>query len=381
MIALRRTLHQHPELSGQEHQTADTICSFLHGAGLSPRRVSETGVVCDLQGQTSGPMVAIRADTDALPILENTGLPFASQKPGCMHACGHDGHSSILLGAALTLAAEPPAGPIRCIWQPAEESALGACQMIEAGVLDNVGMIFGGHIDPRYPSGHLIVTDGPVSASADHLLIDVRGCQGHGARPHETRDAIHAASQLVIALQSIVSREVDPARAAVVSVCRFHAGSRHNIIPGHAHIEGTIRADDDAVRQHIHSSIHRISDAIAAMLGVQITVEIKSGPPAIHNSSRPTELARQAARHVTRNVSVMPGKNMGAEDFSHYLRHVPGCYIRFGAAHPDKPAAPAHSSQFDFHELAMATAADWMVAVAHAASSALTQEQALSAAR
>jgi amidohydrolase len=373
MTTLRRTLHRHPELSGSEHQTAQTIAAHLEAAGLPWRPLAETGIVCDLPGRHDGPLVALRADTDALPITEETGLPFASQQPGRMHACGHDGHSSILFGAALTLAASPAPGPVRCIWQPAEESAVGAQALIDAGVLDGVDLIFGGHIDPRFPTGHLIVTDGAVSASTDQIQLTVRGQQGHGARPHETRDAIHAGAQLVVALQSIVAREVPPGEPAVVSIGQFHAGSGHNIIAGTALLEGTVRAQDPRLRAALLASIGRIAEGIAHTHRVNIDLRVVPGPPAVINLERAAALARQAAISVVgaEKVGVMPQLNMGGEDFAVYLQHIPGCYIRFGAARPGLPFEPAHSCRFDFDEAAMSAASDWMVAVACAGAQTL----------
>ena len=369
MISLRRTLHQNPELSGREHQTADTIVAHLRAVGLPAQRFAETGVVCDLPGQQPGARIALRADTDALPITERTGLPFASRHPGRMHACGHDGHSSILLGAAMQLAAAPPPAPIRCIWQPAEEAATGAQSMVNAGVLDGVDMIFGGHIDPRFPSGQLIVTDGAVNASTDHLCVTVTGQQAHGARPHESRDAVLAAAQLIVALQSIVSRELPPDEAAVVSIGRMEAGCSHNIIAGSARLEGTIRSQNPAVRAQLAASIRRIAAGIGAAHRAEIAVAISPGAPALINEPVPTRLARHAAEAVVgaAQVSVLPERNMGGEDFAVYLQHVPGCYVRFGAACPERPFAPAHSSRFDFHEAAMLPASRWMAAVARAA--------------
>lgn len=370
MTALRRALHRHPELSGKEHHTAQTIIDHLDAAGLPWYRLGETGVICDLPGRAEGPRVALRADTDALPITEQTGLSFASTRPGRMHACGHDGHTGILFGAALRLAAKPPPGPIRCIWQPAEEAAVGALRMIEAGALQGVGMIFGGHIDPRYPSGDLIVTDGAVNASADHLSITVRGQQGHGARPHETHDAIVAASQLVIALQTIVSREISPGTPAVISIGAFHAGDSHNIISGDARLDGTIRSLCPKMRQQLADAIERVAAGIALAQQVSISVSIERGSPPLLNQGAAVRLAREAAIAVAgaERVGALAELNLGGEDFSEYLQHVAGCYIRFGAARPGACFEPAHSSRFDFDEAAMANASAWMVEVARRAS-------------
>jgi len=202
LVALRRDIHRHPELSWNETRTALRICEFLEQHGIANQKdVAGTGVVANIPAATGAPIIALRADTDALPIHEETGLPFASEVDGVMHACGHDGHTSMLLGAAVLLARGPdlPA-PVRLIFQPAEELGRGAPAMIDAGVLDGVGMIFGGHLDRHYPTGTVIVTDGPVNAASDRFSIEIRGSGGHAARPHETVDAVVVGSLLVIAI-------------------------------------------------------------------------------------------------------------------------------------------------------------------------------------
>ena len=334
IVELRRDLHRYPELSHKEERTAKRLSEQLKALGIPHRTgVSGTGVVADLPGRFSGPSIALRADTDALPILEETELPFASEQAGIMHACGHDGHSSMLVGAAAMLAqGEPPPLPVRFIWQPAEEVGEGAQEMIRDGVLENVGMIFGGHLDRHYPAGTLIVTDGPVNASTDTFHIRIRGQQGHGARPHEACDAIVVASLMITALQTIVSREVDPAHPSVISVGSFHAGSAPNVIAGSAELQGTIRAQDKSVRTHLQSSISRMAQAIGQLHDAQVSVEFKFGTPSVVNTPEMAEVARAAAFQVVgpERVVALHTANMGGEDFSYYLDQVPGCYIRFG---------------------------------------------------
>lgn len=236
LVAIRRDIHQHPELSWQETRTAAKVCQALEELGLPYRsHVGETGVIAEIAGQQEGPYIALRADMDALPILEETGLPFSSQVEGVMHACAHDGHTAMLLGAAMLLTREePPLLPVRLIFQPAEEKVLGAKRLIDEGVLENVAMIFGGHIDRHYPCGTLIVTEGAVNASSDGFSMEISGQGGHAARPHEAVDAVVVGSLLVIALQTIVSREINPAHPSVVSIGRFDAGTAGNVIAGHA---------------------------------------------------------------------------------------------------------------------------------------------------
>jgi len=212
MVALRRDLHRHPELGWEEHRTTDRLIGALDDLGLPCQRPLETGLVADIDGSPDVPVVAIRADIDALPIQEETGLPYASDVPGVMHACGHDAHAAMLVGAAeiLLSRSEPLPAPVRLIFQPAEELGSGARSMIEAGVLRGVGAIFGGHVDRHYPTGTVVAVNGTVNASTDGFRVSIRGQQGHAARPHETVDAVVVGSLIVMAVQTVVSREIDP---------------------------------------------------------------------------------------------------------------------------------------------------------------------------
>jgi len=367
IVALRRDLHQHPELSHEEQRTMERVADELRALGLEPvTGVAGTGVVAEVEGRAAGVKVALRADTDALPVHEETGLPFASQHDGVMHACGHDGHTSMLVGAAALLVADPPPHPVRLIFQPAEEKGAGAKAMIAEGVLDGVGMIFGGHVDRHYPPGTLVVTDGPVNASTDTFRITIQGQQGHGARPHEAIDAVVVGSLLVTSLQTIVSREIDPARPSVVSVGRFDAGSAANVIAGHAVLEGTIRAQHHDTRAHLMRSIERIANAIGDLHGARVEAEMFVGTPPLLNLPEATGIARRAAVELVgdAHVGVLHTANMGGEDFAYFLEHVPGCYIRYGAQVPGRESYPAHSSRFDIHEDALPLGAAWLDRVA-----------------
>ncbi len=371
MVAVRRDLHQHPELSWQEERTAQKICETLDELGISYRRnLAKTGIVADIGAQPGLKCVALRADMDALPILEETGLPFRSQTDGVMHACGHDGHTSMLLGAAALLAGDNSlAAPVRLIFQPAEETGRGAQAMIAAGALDGAAMIFGGHVDRHFPLGTIMVTQGAVNASSDKFKITVAGRGGHAARPHETIDAIVVGSLLVMSIQTIVSREVNPAHPSVVTVGRFDAGTAANVIAGQATLEGSIRAQDPEVRESLQKSIRRISAAIAQLHGAQIDVEILDGTPPLINPAEGTAIARTAAAEAVGEDQVVAMKtaNMGGEDFSYYLEHVGGCYVRFGTTIPGRDAFPAHSSRFDFDERALAIGARYYYEVAKTA--------------
>ena len=382
VVALRRELHRYPELSGQEARTAAVISRFLHDLGIHHRtNIAGHGVVADIPGKTGVPCVVLRADTDALPIQEETGLEFASVHKGVMHACGHDGHTTMLLGAAALLSQENdlPA-PVRLIFQPAEEKGTGAIAMIKDGALDGAGLIFGGHLDRHYRPGTIVVSEGPVNASSDNFAVEIIGQGAHGARPHESIDAVVVGSLMVMALQTIVSREVDPARPSVVSVGQFHAGTAPNVIAGQAKLEGTIRAQDTAVRQQLLSSVRRIAESIAQLHGAKIHVTMTEGTPPLVNDAVMAVLARRAAIEAVGETNVLPLKtaNMGAEDFSYYLEKIPGAYVRFGSQVPGREGYPAHSSKFDFDEEALAVGAAYYHAIAKIAGRQLRQHPASS---
>jgi hippurate hydrolase len=370
MVGVRRMLHQYPELSWQETHTAATIGDVLARLHIPYRRVGHTGVVADIPGHGDGPCVALRADMDALPIQEETGLEFASRHEGRMHACGHDGHVSMLLGAAdlLSRDADLPA-PVRLLFQPAEEVGEGARALIDAGVLDGVALIFGGHLDRHYPTGSIVVSDGAVNASTDTFAITITGQGGHAARPHEGIDAVVVGSLMVMAIQTIVSREVNPAYPSVVTVGRFEAGTTSNVIAGQARLLGTIRAQHPPVRAHLQTAVRRMAEAVGHLHGAGVHVEFSEGTPAVINSPPTAALARQAAARAVGadNVLEMKTANMGGEDFAYYLEKVPGCYVRFGARLAGREGFPAHSSKFDFDEKALSAGAAYFHAVARVA--------------
>ncbi|MBX3349841.1 MAG: amidohydrolase [Nitrospira sp.] len=377
LVALRRELHRYPELSRQESRTAAVISRFLHDLGIRHRtNIAGHGVVADIPGDSGVPCVVLRADMDALPIQEETGLEFASVHGGVMHACGHDGHTTMLLGAAALLSQENdlPA-PVRLIFQPAEEQGTGAIAMIKEGVLAGAGLIFGGHLDRHYRPGTIVVSEGPVNASSDNFAIEIIGQGAHGARPHESIDAVVVGSLMIMALQTIVSREVDPARPSVVSVGQFHAGTAPNVIAGQAKLEGTVRAQDPAVRRQLLNSVRRIAESIAQLHGAKIHVTVTEGTPPLVNDAVMAVLARSAAIETVGETNVLPLKtaNMGAEDFSYYLEKIPGAYVRFGSQVPGREGYPAHSSKFDFDEDALAVGAAYYRTLARIAGRQLRQ--------
>lgn len=375
MVRLRRDLHRHPELSWQERRTANRVCEFLDELGIPYRRdVAGTGIIAEVAGETDGPFIALRADMDALPIVEETDLPFSSQTQGVMHACGHDGHTSMLLGAAELLSVGSPlSAPVRLIFQPAEETGEGAKAMIAAGALEHVAMIFGGHVDRHFEVGAIAVTDGAVNASSDRFSISIAGKGGHAARPHETVDAVVVGSLMVMSLQTIVSREINPAHPSVVTVGRFDAGTAANVIASQAQLEGSIRAQDRDVRESLHRSIQRIARSIGQLHGAAVEVQIELGTPVVINRPRPTGIARRASALAVGDSKVveMETANMGGEDFGYYLEHIPGCYVRFGTARKNIEQFPAHSSKFDFDEEALATGAAYYNVVARMAGESL----------
>ena len=376
IVTLRRDLHRHPELAWNETRTAAKVCETLDALGIPYRSgVAGTGVVADLEGAAGAPPVALRADMDALPVTEETALEYASDTDGAMHACGHDGHTAMLLGAAELLQRERELPcPVRLIFQPAEETGTGAPAMMEEGALAAVQLVFGGHLDAAYDTGEIVVHQGAVNASTDEFVIELAGPGGHAARPHETVDPIVAGSLIVSALHTIVARSGEPSQAALVSVGQFDAGTASNIIASRARLRGTLRALEPAVRAQLLDAMRRIAESTAGAQGVSATVEIVAATPAVLNAPQATSLAREAA-----GLAVGPGgvkalrwPNLGGEDFGFFLERVPGCYVRFGAR-PAGEAFPAHSSRFRFDERVLALGAAYFYHVAILAGRALAE--------
>lgn len=376
LLTLRRTLHQHPELSNEEHHTAARLVAQLTSIGVADiRRVTATGVVARIPGRDrSAPMVAIRGDIDALPIAEATGLPFASSVPGVMHACGHDVHATWAIGAAMQLLKAPAAGDVLIVLQPAEEIGEGATAILGSGALDGVAAIFGGHVDRRFVVGEVIAEAGPLAASADSFTIDLQGRGAHGARPHESADPIVAAAAVITALQTVVSRRIDPSQPAVCTVGSVHAGVASNVIPETAVLTGTLRAMDAATRACLVDEVTRIATAVAVAHGVTASVTVAHGTPPIVNPAREARWAREAAIAVLGDAAVVPFgiTNMGGEDFAFYLERMPGCFLRFGARAPGEAAIAAHSPRFDVSEGAILVGAAVLAECARTASTALT---------
>jgi hippurate hydrolase len=369
LVAIRRELHRYPEVGWNLARTAALIERELGALGIASRRVAGTGVLADLTGAAEGPFVALRADMDALPIDEMTGRPFASAVPGLMHACGHDGHVSALLGAAALLRQDPPSLPVRLVFQPAEETAEGARAMIDAGALEDVTSIFGLHLDIGLAVGEIATPEGPVNASTDEFTILITGPGGHAARPDETADPIVAAGFLLTQLQTIVSRRVPPFEPAVLTVGRVDAGVAANVIAERARLDGTIRAVSRDARRVLIEAVHAVASGIGPAHGVDVAVELLPGTPAVINRPRPTAIARSGAADVVGadGLRTSPLRNMGGEDFGFYLERVEGAFVRIGARLEDGEERRAHSSRFDFDEHALGIAAAYLARVAHAA--------------
>jgi hippurate hydrolase len=376
LVALRRDIHQNPELSFRESETAARLVAALRELGVDDVRVvAKTGVIARVPGRNrSGPVVAVRGDIDALPIQEATGLPFASQVPGVMHACGHDVHATWAVAAAALLLAQPAAGDVLVVLQPAEETGKGALSILETGALDNVAAIFGGHVDRRFVVGQVVADDGPLAASADMFDIEFIGGGAHGARPHEARDPIIALASVVTALQTIVARRLNPATPGVVSVGSIHAGTAPNVIPERAQLSGTVRAVDSSSRELMLSEVKRISEAVASGLGVEARVTLDLGTPPIVNPPGATAWARAAASTILGAENVVPlgFLNMAGEDFAHYMERVPGCFLRIGAREPDGPIIPAHAPKFYAAEESIFVGAAVLAECARVASQALS---------
>ncbi|MCY7379818.1 MAG: M20 family metallopeptidase [Gemmatimonadaceae bacterium] len=375
LVALRRDLHQHPELSFAETRTAAALEAAL--AALQPvtlQRIAGTGVVARIRGTTPGaPVVAVRGDIDALPIHEATGLAFASVNAGVMHACGHDMHAAWAVGAAHLLAERPAAGDVLVVLQPAEETGEGAAAVLASGALDDVAAIFGAHVDRRFIVGQVVAQAGPLAASADTFEIVITGRGAHGARPHESDDPVVCAAAIITALQTIVARRVNPATPAVVTVATVHAGTALNVIPGHATLGGTLRAVDPDTRALLATEVRRLAEGIASAHGLTAAVTLVLGPPPIVNPERPAAWARQAVESVLGADAVVPLgiTNMAGEDFAHYMERIPGCFMRIGARMPNEPVIPAHTPQFDASEGSLFVGAAVLAEVARVASAEL----------
>ncbi len=368
----RRHLHAHPELGFKEVETAEFVARRLRALGLEVQTgVARTGVVALIRGEKPGKTVLLRADLDALPIQEENDVPYASRNQGVMHACGHDAHTAILLNAARVLVEHRDrlAGTVKLVFQPCEEQAPGgAVAMIAEGVLENpkVDAAFALHVSQDGPVGTVSTSDGPVMAAADTFTLRLTGVGGHGAYPHQCIDPVVAAAQITLALQTIVSREVDPMQSAVITVGAIHAGNAPNIIPQTCTMTGTVRSFDEGVRRHLARRIEEVASGIAHALRLECVCHYSFGNPAVVNDPAMTALVFEAARGVVpvdRVLVEVP--SMGAEDFSSFLERVPGSFFFLGTRNPDRNLVYGHHHpRFDMDESALPAGVDMMVAVA-----------------
>jgi len=367
LIGWRRHLHAHPELSRGEHQTAAFVAARLTELGVPHQAgIGGTGIVGTLTRGGSNRSVGLRADMDALPILEATGLPYASTTPGVMHACGHDGHTTSLLGAAALLADDPDwRGTVQLVFQPAEEGQGGARVMVADGLFDRFPMerVFGFHNWPGVAAGTVVVHDGPVMSSAARMEIVLEGYAGHAAMPHLTRDPMLAAAHLTVALQSVVSRQVDPLETAVVSVTMIDGGSAPNQIPQQATLRGTFRTFKPAVRDQVEAAIRQIVAGIAQTFGMTATVAIRHGANATVNSPAEAAMSVEVAQAAGAPLRQDLPPTMASEDFGVYLEHRPGVFAWIGNGPADDGRA-LHNARYDFNDAILPVAASWMAAVA-----------------
>lgn len=389
--AIRRDIHMHPEIGLEEVRTADIVSSYLEALGIETKTgVAGTGVVGLLKGNKTSAMeegiqgrvgvvnplkdnnpspagrphsprvIALRADMDALPIQDKKDVEYSSKIPGKMHACGHDGHVAMLLGAAKLLAHRRNAfrGTVKFLFQPAEEGPGGALPMVEEGCLENphVDAVVGIHVHTEMPVGKIGIKYGPCSASADSIRIRIMGCGGHGAMPHRSIDAVVVAAHVILALQTVSSREVDPVEPVVVTVGAIHGGYRHNVIADEVSMEGTVRCFNQDLRQELPDRIKRIIDGVTRAFRAQYEFAYDFGYPPLINDDALTRFVADSIRAFLGDeaVQVMKEPSMGAEDFSYFARAVPGTFIRIGAAKSGNAVNhPSHSPLFDFDERAI----------------------------
>jgi amidohydrolase len=361
VIDLRRRLHQWPELGFQELRTSSLIAQQLATLGIEVKTgIAKTGVLGVLPGKGPGKTVLLRADIDGLPIEEASGAPYASQNHGVMHACGHDGHTAILLSVAELLAQHRQqfSGTVKFAFQPAEELPPGGAKgMIEEGVLEHpkVDAVFGLHLWNGLPIGKIGVEAGPIMASVDRFDVVIKGVGSHGAYPHAGVDPVVVGSHVVAALQTVVSREVPPLAPVVVTVGKFHSGTAFNVIPSHAALSGTVRTVDARTRQEMPARLERIVRGVAMAMRAEYTFNYEFGYPVTVNDTNMAQLARQVAAAIVGDANVVAaGMTMGAEDMSYFLEAVPGCYLRLGSGNPEKGLIhPHHSALFNFDETAL----------------------------
>lgn len=365
IIEFRHTLHRIPEMAGAEFETSRAIRERLAGLDLEvlPPFLG-TDVVAILHGRGPGRNVTLRADIDALRLNEETGVPHASCHEGRMHACGHDGHAAMVMGAAELLASRRDSfnGSVRFVWQPGEENRAMGRDLVEAGALENprADLVTALHGMPGLPVGVLALRDGAMMASCAHFKVTIRGRGGHSSRPHQAVDPVVAAAAVVVELQSVVSRRIDPQQAAVLSVCRIAGGELANVIPDEVVLEGTARALDMNVAAALESGLREVVDAVSRAHRTNCEIDYRLAYPVTFNAPGPTALARRVIRETVggERFVELAESSMGAEDFAYYLQRYPGVYVKLGTGE-DCPAL--HNSKFDFPDAALAAGIEYLV--------------------
>ncbi len=362
LIAIRRTIHRHPELGFEEFETSKLIAKHLEDLGVPYRSgIGQTGVVGLIEGASPGPTVAIRGDMDALPVQEETGLPFASEIPGKMHACGHDGHTTILLGIAgvLSRLRDHLPGRVKLIFQPAEEGLHGAQAMIDDGVLDDpeVDFCLGYHNWPPLAAGTVGYHPDVAFSSSDAFDLTLKGIAGHAAHPHLSVDVIVAAGQFVSQLQTLVSREVAPIQPAVVSVGTIHGGTARNILPDTVTLQGTVRTQSVEAKQKIEAGMRRLLEGLKLGMRVDYDLDYQPGVPVLRNDQRVLSHVLGAAREMlgSDNIIEIPEGSMGSEDFAFFTTRLPSAHLRIGSK-IDGLVTALHRGNFNFNEEAIPTA-------------------------
>lgn len=374
VVADRRHLHENPELGFEEQETAKFVIQRLEALGVEDIRtgIAVTGITALIHGTKpgEGKVVLLRADMDALPIEEENAVEYVSQKSGVMHACGHDAHTSMLLGVARVLMSNRDkfSGTVKLLFQPSEEQGTGgAAPMIEQGVLEDphVDAVFGQHVSSGDPTGQILVSPGASGAAADSFKITVQGKGGHGASPHEAIDPIVIATNIISALQTIVSRGTDPMKQVVVSVCNIHSGFADNVIPDTCVLGGTVRTFDPALRDSTQERLTKIAESISKSFGGKALVDYQRGYPATINNAAMAELVREAAAEAVGEENSLEGEaGMGAEDFSYFLENRPGAFWMVGCRNEEKGLVwPHHHPRFDVDEESMSYGIKTMVNV------------------
>ncbi|MCC5467392.1 M20 metallopeptidase family protein [Pelosinus baikalensis] len=360
VTSLRQDFHRHPELSGKEKRTRETIETFLRNIGVTVQTfVSQYGLCGVIEGDQPGPIIALRADMDALPIIEENNVPYQSLYKGSMHACGHDGHMAILMGTAVMLMKHRHQlkGTVKLIFQPAEEAAPlgGATAMMQEGVLEDVDAIFGLHLWPDIPYGTIGIKSGAFMAASDRFTINILGRGAHAAQPHKGIDSITMSADIIQGFNHIISRQIDPLEVATISIGAIHGGERYNVIAKEVMVEGTIRTLNETTRQEIPRRMAAVLEGITKSQGGDYVFDYQQGYPALRNWTEPTEIVIQAATKVIgkNNICTDIKPVLGAEDFANYLTKIPGAFFFLGCAKAGEDTPILHNSRFDIDENAL----------------------------